>query len=61
MSATTASALKALTPSETALNMAVRSAQFVGLYAAFSMLHPKYTVPLADKRAAPTVKLEYGA
>lgn len=34
---------------------AVRSAQTVGVYAAFSMLHPVYTDPSEQRSAAPTL------
>ena len=43
-----------VSPSETALKTAVRSAQFVGEKAAFSILHPVYTFPLLVNNAAPT-------
>jgi hypothetical protein len=38
--------------------MAVLSAQLLGLYAAFSMLAPRITVPSAQSSAEPTRKFE---
>ena len=58
---TIAIATNSLLPSDIALKIAVLSAQFVGVYAAFSILHPWYIVPSAARRAAPTLKFEYGA
>ena len=55
---TTAIALKSFWPSETALKKAVLSAQFVGVKAAFSILHPVYISPLEQSNAAPTLNLE---
>ena len=55
---TIAMASKARRPSRTAWKNAVRSAQFDGVYAAFSMLHPGYTVPSEASSAAPTAKCE---
>ena len=60
VSATTAMAVNSFTPSETALKMAVRSAQFVIGYAAFSILQPWKTRPSFERRAAPTANFEYG-
>ena len=45
-----------VTPWLTAENRAVRSAQLVGVKAAFSMLQPVKTRPSALRRAAPTQK-----
>lgn len=50
----TAMAVNFRLPSLIALKNAVRSAQFVALYHAFSMLQPVYTEPSAHKSAAPT-------
>ena len=47
-------------PSLTALNSAVRSAQQVTEYEAFSILHPVYKVPSSASNAAPTQNPEYG-
>ena len=52
---TTAMSVKRVTPWLTAVNRAVRSAQLVGVKAAFSMLQPVNTCPSALRRAAPTV------
>ena len=51
---TMAMAEKAFSPSLTALAKAVRSAQIVGVKAAFSMLQPVYTLPSLVSNAAPT-------
>ncbi len=58
---TTAIASNSLSPSLIALKNAVLSAQFVGEKLAFSTLHPVYKLPLFVRRAAPTLKFEYGA
>lgn len=58
---TIAIAENSLQPSLTALKMAVRSAQFPGVNAAFSILHPVYILASAPSSAAPTAKCEYGA
>jgi hypothetical protein len=55
-SATTSQGRKTqVTPSEMALKIAVRSAQFVGLYAAFSMLQPviDLSAPTKDEQPLP--------
>lgn len=59
-SPTKAIAFKTLAPSETPLNIAVLSAQFVAPNDAFSTLHPVYILPSSNKAAAPTLKFEYG-
>src|SRR4029077_4428999 len=61
VSATTAMASNPRSPSETALKMAVRSAQQVRPRVAFSTLQPVKTRPDLARRAAPTRKFEYGA
>src|SRR6187401_1289564 len=48
-------------PSESALNIATRSAQIVSPYVAFSMLHPLMTTPSLVSSAAPTLKCEKSA
>src|SRR5262245_61001626 len=53
--------VKARCPSESALNMATRSAQTVSPYVAFSTLQPVTIVPSSVSSAAPTLKCEYGA
>ncbi len=53
---TIAIATKLRSPSLTALKKAVRSAQFVGEYEAFSILHPVYILPDEASSAAPTRK-----
>jgi len=55
---TIAIALIALCPSETALKIAVLSAQFVAPNEAFSILQPVYTLFSSVKTAAPTLNLE---
>ena len=45
----------------TAEKIAVRSAQLVSPYEAFSTLHPVNTSPVSSRTAAPTRNLEYGA
>ena len=50
----TAIATNFFSPSETALNIAVLSAQFPAGYDAFSILKPPYIFPVSDKIAAPT-------
>ena len=55
LSPTIAIAANSLFPSETALKNAVRSAQFVGEYAAFSILHPVYILSSFVRTAAPTI------
>src|ERR1700733_5008694 len=45
----------------TAEKIAVRSAQFVIPYEAFSTLQPVKILPLVSRMAAPTRKFEYGA
>ena len=47
-------AVKFFSPSETALNIAVLSAQFQAPYEEFSILTPPYIFPEEDKSAAPT-------
>lgn len=54
----TARAVNDLVPSLTALTRAVRSAQMVPPYEAFSMLAPLIIRPSAVKSAAPTRNLE---
>ena len=53
---TTAISVNSVTPSATALNRAVRSAQLVGVKAAFSTLQPVKMRPSLARRAAPTMK-----
>ena len=53
-----ADGIEFFTPSLTALKNAVLSAQFVGVYAAFSILHPVYTLPFFANNAAPTLNPE---
>ena len=53
---TTAMSVNRVTPSLTALNRAVRSAQLVGVRAVFYVLQPVKTRPSALRRAAPTAK-----
>ncbi|KNC24336.1 hypothetical protein FF38_04621 [Lucilia cuprina] len=60
MDATTAAAVNSLTPSLTALQIAVRSAHEEGLKAAFSTLQPLKMRPHLERKAAPTLKLLYG-
>ena len=55
---TIAIAVNARSPSLTALKSAVRSAQLVGVNAAFSILQPVYTLPSLVNSAAPTEKPE---
>ena len=50
----TAIALNFLSPSETALNIAVLSPQLHAPYEEFSILNPPYILPDSDKIAAPT-------
>src|SRR5882672_9954040 len=59
VSVTTAMASKPRSPSLIALKMAMRSAQTVRPYVAFSTLQPPKILPEAARRAAPTRKLEY--
>src|SRR5579862_1672092 len=47
--------------SATAEKIAVRSAQLVIPYEAFSTLQPEKILPLVNRMAAPTWNLEYGA
>src|SRR5229473_2969661 len=61
VSVTTAMASKPRSPSLIALNMAMRSAQTVRPYVAFSTLHPPKIRPEVRRSAAPTRKFEYGA
>src|SRR6267142_1512238 len=61
VSVTTAMASKPRSPSLMALKMAMRSAQTVRPYVAFSTLQPPKILPDVARRAAPTLKLEYGA
>src|SRR5229473_2276898 len=61
VSVTTEMASKPRSPSLMALKMAMRSAQTVRPYVAFSMLQPPKILPDVARRAAPTRKLEYGA
>ena len=56
----TAIMLKSWKPSETALKIAVRSAQLVRENEEFSILQPVKTLPSDVSRAAPTRKCEYG-
>lgn len=53
-------ASKSVIPSETALNIAVRSAQTVSEYDEFSMLQPVNIFPSDERSAEPTLKEEYG-
>src|SRR5437879_5942633 len=53
--------VKTRCPSESALNIATRSAQIVRPNVAFSMLQPVITVPPAVSSAAPTLKCENAA
>ena len=57
---TMAISVNLVTPSLTALNSAVRSAQLVGVKAAFSTLQPVKMRPSSARSAAPTIKSEYG-
>ena len=57
---TMAIARNSVFPSLTALKIAVRSAQFVAGYAAFSILQPVNTLSSTQRSAAPTAKPEYG-
>src|SRR6266403_226372 len=61
VSVTTAMASKPRSPSLMALKMAIRSAQTVRPYVAFSTLQPPKNLPEVARSAAPTRKLEYGA
>src|SRR6266446_10749731 len=61
VSVTTEMASKPRSPSLIALKMAMRSAQTVRPYVAFSTLQPPKILPEVARRAAPTRKLEYGA
>src|SRR6266849_8426776 len=61
VSVTTAMASKPRSPSLMALKMAMRAAQTVRPYVAFSTLQPPKILPEAARSAAPTRKLEYGA
>src|SRR5690606_25470310 len=61
VSATTAIRLKFRLPSETALNIATRSAQSVRPYVEVSILHPAMISPSSDSTAEPTRKPEYSA
>src|SRR5690554_1249381 len=56
----TTSILNSLSPSETALNIAVLSAQLVAPKDEFSILHPVNIFPFLVKSAAPTGNSEYG-
>jgi len=56
----TASATNVRVPSLTAFTSAVRSAQIVPPYDAFSMFAPVMIFPSAESSAAPTRNLEYG-
>jgi hypothetical protein len=48
-------AVNEFSPSETALTIAVRSAQVANAYEAFSILHPEYIFPVDVNKAAPTL------
>src|SRR6267142_955846 len=61
VSVTTAMASKPRSPSLIALKIAMRSAQTVSPYVAFSTLQPPKILPDVARSAAPTRKLEYGA
>src|SRR5712664_3172669 len=61
VSVTTAIASKPRSPSLIALKMAMRSAQTVRPYVAFSTLQPPKILPEVARSAAPTRKFEYGA
>src|SRR6266481_563693 len=61
VSVTTEMASKPRSPSLMALKMAMRSAQMVRPYVAFSTLQPPKILPEVARSAAPTRKLEYGA
>src|SRR4029077_1104067 len=61
VSVTTEIASNPRSPSLIALKMAMRSAQTVRPYVAFSTLHPPKILPEVARSAAPTRKLEYGA
>src|SRR6267378_1045830 len=61
VSVTTAMASQPRSPSLIALKMAMRSAQTVRPYVAFSTLQPPKILPEVARSAAPTRKLEYGA
>src|SRR5882724_12953687 len=61
VSVTTAMASKPRSPSLIPLKMAMRSAQTVRPYVAFSTLQPPKTRPELARTAAPTRKLEKGA
>ena len=54
---TIAIAVNSLQPSLTALNTAVRSAQFPGVNAAFSILHPVYIFRICPKQCRPNCKV----
>src|SRR5882762_7674479 len=61
VSVTTAMVSKPRSPSLIALKMAMRSAQTVRPYVAFSTLQAPKILPEVARRAAPTRKFEYGA
>src|SRR5439155_24190226 len=61
VSVTTAMASKPRSPSLIAVKMAMRSAQTVRPYVAFSTLQPPKILPEVARSAAPTRKFEYGA
>lgn len=52
-----ATAVMMRSPAATAENIAVRSAQFVSPYDAFSTLHPENILSEAVRTAAPTAKV----
>lgn len=56
-----ASRVNCCSPAATAEKMAVRSAQIVSPYEAFSTLQPQNSLPSGVRSAAPTRKCEYGA
>src|SRR3954469_22984585 len=58
VSATTETRRNFVCPSESALNIATRSAQMVRPYVAFSMLQPVMIIPSAVSSAAPTLNPE---
>src|SRR5260370_40274074 len=61
VSATIAMALNLRSPSDSAFQMATRSAQTVSPKLALSMLQPVYTLPSSVSTAAPTLNFENAA
>jgi hypothetical protein len=61
VSATRASEEIVFSPANTALAIAILSAQIVAEYDEFSTLQPTKTRPELDNAAAPTLNFEYGA